>query len=53
MMHRYLTHPALALGSTLLWGIIELIALLRSYRAGHDWRAIDAEARGRQGHGAD
>ncbi len=30
MMRRLLTHPALALGSTLLWGVIELLALLRS-----------------------
>ncbi len=29
-MRRYITHPALALGSTLLWGAIELLALLRS-----------------------
>ena len=27
-------HPGLALGSTLLWGILEFIALQRSYR-GH------------------
>jgi len=26
-------HPALALGSTVLWGILELIALQRSQRA--------------------
>ena len=25
-------HPALALGSTLLWGILEFIALQRSHR---------------------
>jgi hypothetical protein len=30
MMRRLITHPALALGSTLLWGVIELLALLRS-----------------------
>ncbi len=30
MMRRFVTHPALALGSTLLWGVIELLALLRS-----------------------
>lgn len=30
MMRRFVTHPALALGSTLLWGAIELLALLRS-----------------------
>lgn len=30
MMRRFITHPALALGSTLLWGAIELLALLRS-----------------------
>lgn len=30
MLRRLLTHPALALGSTLLWGAIELLALLRS-----------------------
>jgi len=26
-------HPMLALGSTLLWGIVEFIALQRSHRA--------------------
>jgi len=30
MMRRFITYPALALGSTLLWGVIELLALLRS-----------------------
>lgn len=30
MMRRFVTHPALVLGSTLLWGAIELLALLRS-----------------------
>lgn len=30
MRRRFITHPALALGSTLLWGAIELLALLRS-----------------------
>lgn len=30
MMRRIVVHPALALGSTLLWGAIELLALLRS-----------------------
>lgn len=30
MIRRFVTHPALALGSTLLWGAIELLALLRS-----------------------
>jgi hypothetical protein len=29
MMRRFIAHPALALGSTLLWGVIELLALLR------------------------
>jgi hypothetical protein len=29
-MRRLISHPALALGSTLLWGAIELLALLRS-----------------------
>lgn len=31
---RTLFHPALSLGSTLLWGILELIALQRSRLAG-------------------
>jgi hypothetical protein len=30
MMRRLISHPALALGSTLLWGAIELLALFRS-----------------------
>ncbi len=29
-MRRIIAHPVLALGSTLLWGAIELLALLRS-----------------------
>jgi hypothetical protein len=29
-----IAHPALALGSTLLWGVIELLALLRSRWSG-------------------
>ena len=42
MMRRFTVHPALALGSTLLWGLIELLALLRSRwsangRAGRAW----------------
>ena len=34
MMRRFIAHPALALGSTLLWGVIELAALLRSRWSG-------------------
>jgi hypothetical protein len=30
MTRRFIGHPALALGSTLLWGAIELLALFRS-----------------------
>jgi len=30
MTRRLIAHPVLALGSTLLWGAIELLALLRS-----------------------
>lgn len=30
MMRRLIAYPVLALGSTLLWGAIELLALLRS-----------------------
>lgn len=40
MMRRIVIHPALALGSTLLWGTIELLALLRSQW--HDRRHPDA-----------
>jgi len=36
MMRRFISHPALALGSTLLWGVIELLALLRSRRNNSD-----------------
>ncbi len=35
MMRRLVAHPALALGSTLLWGAIELLALLRSRYSAH------------------
>lgn len=31
-LQRFITHPALALGSTLLWGAIECVALWRSAR---------------------
>lgn len=27
---RWITHPALALGGSLLWGVVELLALARS-----------------------
>ncbi len=30
MNRRLIAHPALALGSTLLWGVVETLALLRS-----------------------
>jgi hypothetical protein len=30
MTRRFVSHPVLSLGSTLLWGVIELLALLRS-----------------------
>ena len=33
MLRRMIAHPALAISSTLLWGILELIALQRSHRA--------------------
>ncbi len=29
---RFVTHPMLALGSTLLWGVVELLALWRARR---------------------
>lgn len=32
-IQKSLTHPLLALGSTLLWGVIELVALNRRHRA--------------------
>jgi hypothetical protein len=34
MTRRFIAHPALALGSTLLWGVIELLALFRSRWSG-------------------
>ena len=34
LIGRTLFHPALSLGSTLLWGILEFIALQRSRLAG-------------------
>jgi len=30
VVRRMITHPALALGSTVLWGVVELLALTRS-----------------------
>lgn len=35
LIRRTLTHPLLAVGSTLLWGVIELFALNRLRREGH------------------
>jgi hypothetical protein len=32
IVRRTITHPSLAIGSTLLWGVIELLALQRSAR---------------------
>lgn len=32
IIHRTLTHPLLAIGSTLLWGVVELLALNRRRR---------------------
>ncbi len=32
LIRKVLIHPGLALGSTLLWGVLEFIALQRSYR---------------------
>jgi len=34
-MHETFFNPAFALGSTLLWGIVEFFALQRSRRSGH------------------
>ena len=33
LMRKAIAHPALALGSTLLWGLLELVALQRLRRA--------------------
>lgn len=33
-LRRMLTHPVLALGSTLFWGLVELVALNRLSRSG-------------------
>lgn len=30
LVRRWITHPALALGGSLLWGVVELLALARS-----------------------
>ena len=32
LLRKTISHPALALGSTLLWGLVELLALARSRR---------------------
>ena len=32
IFRRAITHPALALGSTVLWGVLELVALQRARR---------------------
>lgn len=36
MFRSLMTHPMLALGGTLLYGVIELMALQRVYRYGRD-----------------
>jgi hypothetical protein len=41
MTRRYIARPALAIGSTLLWGLIELLALFRSR-----WSGFDRSGRG-------
>jgi len=33
LFRKTITHPALALGSTVLWGLVEFMALHRSQRA--------------------
>ncbi len=33
-IRRSIAHPALAIGSTLLWGVVELVALQRAARTG-------------------
>lgn len=33
LLRRTITHPMLAIGSTILWGVVEFIALQRSRRA--------------------
>lgn len=30
LVRRWITHPALALGGSLMWGLVELLALARS-----------------------
>ena len=35
LFRRTITHPALALGSTLMWGLVEFMALQGSHRAKH------------------
>jgi hypothetical protein len=34
IIRKTLTHPALAIGSTVLWGLVELLALNRFRRSG-------------------
>jgi hypothetical protein len=34
IIRKILTHPALALGSTVIWGLIEFVALNRLRRSG-------------------
>lgn len=34
ILNKTVFHPAFALVSTLLWGVLEFIALQRSYRSG-------------------
>lgn len=36
LIRKTFSHPALAIGSTVLWGIIELLALSRCHRAGRN-----------------
>ena len=34
IIRKTLTHPALALGSTIIWGLVEFVALNRARRSG-------------------
>ena len=40
LFRRTITHPAMALGGTVLWGLVEFVALQRSHRAAREKRAL-------------
>jgi hypothetical protein len=48
IFRRTIAHPALALGSTVLWGLVEFMALQKSRRTARKHRPVQSGERPRQ-----